>query len=179
MFETWLPVPVEPFEAVYTVSNLGRICRPEIPVPDSHFIADGTAPGRVLSTCITRKGYRSVTLHANGTRKTVLVYRLVARAFHGPKPGDGYVVAHCDGSSTNDRADNLRWATHAENMQDMIAHGRSLRGNHPGAKFTADEIREIRELQGAVGARELGRQLGVWHSTILRIWSGERWGWLS
>lgn len=176
MVEVWRPVTIEPFEGEYAVSNLGRVCRRD----DS---ACGTRdpddpPGYVLSSCITQKGYQSITLHANGTRKTVLVYRLVARAFHGEKPGPGYVVAHGDGDSTNDCADNLRWATHAENMQDMVDHGRSLRGNHPSAKFDEDGIREIRELQGAVGARELGRQLGVWHTTIIRIWSGQRWGWL-
>ncbi len=185
--EEWRPVTIEPFRTAYVVSNLGRICRLKITFGEmyeavarsmrSEFPED--APGHVLAPAVSKFGYRVVSLSANGAKRTFLIYRLVARAFHGEKPAPGYVVAHCDGVSTNDRADNLQWKTHAENMQDMVDHGRSQRGTKAhGSKLCEDEVLAIRDMQGAVGCRALGRQLDVAHTTILRIWTRERWGWL-
>jgi hypothetical protein len=51
------------------------------------------------------------------------VHSLVAEAFIGPRP-IGLEVRHLDGDSTNNAVDNLRYGTHAENMQDRVKHGR-------------------------------------------------------
>lgn len=167
--EHWRPVTIDPFGDFYGVSDRGRVCRYYTKSPS----------GGVLSPAVSRHGYRVVSLSVNNTKRTFLIYRLVARAFHGDKPASGYVVAHCDGDSTNDAADNLAWKTHAENMQDMIDHGRSQRGTKAyGAKLCEDEVLAIRDMEGAIGCRALGRQLGVAHTTVLRIWTRERWSWL-
>lgn len=168
--EEWRAVTVEAFRECYSVSNLGRV--------RSHYhVRPGD--GRVLSPAVSKHGYRVVSLSVNNTKRTFLIYRLVARAFHGEKPAPGYVVAHCDGVSTNDRADNLQWKTHAANMQDMVDHGRSQRGTKAhGSKLCEDEVLAIRDMEGTIGCRALSRQLDLAHTTILRIWTRERWGWL-
>ena len=168
--EEWRAVTIDPFGECYTVSNLGRIRRHYHVRPED---------GRVLQPWISKHGYRVVSLSMNNTKRTFLIYRLVARAFHGDKPAPGYVVAHCDGESTNDAADNLAWKTHAENMQDMVDHGRSRRGTKAyGSKLCEDEVLAIRDMEGAVGCRALARQLGLAHTTVLRIWTRQRWSWL-
>lgn len=51
-------------------------------------------------------------------RYDYVLYRvsiLVTAAFHGPKPFDRAEAIHIDENSMNNRADNLRWATHKEN----------------------------------------------------------------
>lgn len=168
--EEWRAVTIDPFGEFYSVSNLGRIRR--------HYYVR-PSDGRVLSTALSKHGYRVVSLSVNNTKRTFLIYRLVARAFHGEKPAPGYVVAHCDGESTNDCADNLAWKTHAQNMQDMIDHGRSQRGTKAhGSKLCEDEVLAIRDMEGAIGCRALARQLDLAHTTVLRIWTRERWSWL-
>lgn len=57
-----------------------------------------------------------------GKQKWVPVHVLVALAFHGERP-HGMEVRHLDGDRLNNRADNLAWGTHAENMQDAVRHG--------------------------------------------------------
>ena len=48
-------------------------------------------------------------------RRLIQVHSLVARAFHGERP-QGRECDHIDRNRANNRADNLRWVTHAENM---------------------------------------------------------------
>lgn len=169
MREQWRAVTIDPFSTFYAVSNYGRVRR----------LPSQFSDGGVLRPAMSKNGYHVVSLSVNNAKRTFLVYRLVARAFHGPKPADGYVVAHCDGDSTNDYAANLQWKTHAENMQDMVDHGRSQRGTKAhGAKLFEDEVLAIRDMEGAIGCRALARQVGVAHTTILRIWTRERWSWL-
>jgi hypothetical protein len=53
---------------------------------------------------------------------TAYVHRLVLKAFVGPCP-EGMEGCHWDGDACNNKLDNLRWATHAENVEDSIRHG--------------------------------------------------------
>ena len=56
-----------------------------------------------------------------GRPRQVYVHRLVALAFHG-EAEDGLEVCHGNGVRTDNRASNLRWDTHAENMRDKKRH---------------------------------------------------------
>jgi len=195
--EWWAPMPLpDPYCDLYAVSTLGRVARLDAHVDHELRWAEhhdglfgpvrwveyslGMNPrARVLKPYVTSKGYRAICISANGVKKNVLIYRLVARAFHGPKPSDNFVVAHCNGDALDDTAGNLQWKTYAENSQDMIDHGRSLRGTKQhNSKNTEQDVIEIREREGMIGCRALGRELGLAHTTILRIWSRERWAWL-
>lgn len=50
-------------------------------------------------------------------QKGYMVHRLVCRAFHGPPPIDQRVVDHIDNDPRNNNSNNLRWASHSENMR--------------------------------------------------------------
>lgn len=183
--ETWRRVSVEEFGRYYLISDVGRVLRIAPHAVDTLDGLSGMASawqdveGKVLKPYTPPSGYPCVTLYADGAKRTFLVYRLVARAFHGEKPKEGYVIAHSNGDRGDSSASNLRWCTQAENMRDMVEHGNSVRGeDHYNSKLTVDEVIAIKEMRGAVTARGLARQLGLAHSTVIRIWSGERWGWL-
>jgi HNH endonuclease len=45
-----------------------------------------------------------------------VVHRIVASAFHGPRPSSEYVVDHIDTNRQNNRPANLRWVTRLENI---------------------------------------------------------------
>lgn len=113
--EEWRPVLG--WEGIYDVSDLGRVRR----------IARGKGcrPG-VVRGGLDNYGYPRVDLTFRGRRRLVRVHRLVAEAFLGPLPG-GMETRHLNGDSSDARLVNLAYGTHAENMRDMVEHGRSGR----------------------------------------------------
>jgi hypothetical protein len=160
----------------YAVSDHGRVKR----------VAAGksTASGRVLSQkSRLNDGYVPVVLSLGqrGKFRQTLVHTLVAEAFHGPKPTPGHCVAHNDGNPANNRADNLRWATHAENMHDMSfhIHGTSTHGSKAlGAVLTEEKVELLRRAKrekpyGGVAA--LSRLWNVNLKTASDAASGKTW----
>lgn len=102
---------------------------------------------------------------------------LVAEAFIGPNPG-GLWVLHGDGDATNNRAENLRYGTAAENHADRRRHGRPFTGERNGqAKLSASDVAAIRSDTRL--HRVLAEEYGVARSTIGMVKSGANWGHLT
>jgi hypothetical protein len=85
--------------------------------------------GRILKERIYANGYRYYRLCDNGNYKDLKANRLVAIAFM-PNPENKKLVDHIDRNILNDRVENLRWSTHAENR--INAHINS--NNSTGSK---------------------------------------------
>lgn len=67
-------------------------------------------------------GYAKRSLHhAGGRQQTVWLHRAIL----GLTPGDGVEVDHIDGNGLNCRRENLRVATHAQNVQNVPSHAGS------------------------------------------------------
>src|SRR5437899_10101804 len=80
----------------------------------------------------------SVRLEGGGVRSE-FTHLLVARAFLGPPP-DGKECDHIDRNRANPKLSNLRYLTHAENIENSA----NVVGEaHGGAKLTETEVREI------------------------------------
>ena len=73
---------------------------------------DGSS-GKPMKPALNRHGYLDVNLSKEGKHRTFRVHKLVAEAFHGPRPL-GKIVHHKDGNKLNNRADNLEWLSHHE-----------------------------------------------------------------
>jgi hypothetical protein len=105
-------------------------------------------------------GYLVVQLSLTPDKQTRRkVHYLVGLAFNGPRP-PGLHCRHLDGHAHNNRADNLRWGTRSENMQDAIRHGTFVFGDrHPNVKLSDANVVEVMKLwalgwsQGKIGAR--------------------------
>jgi hypothetical protein len=104
------------FEGLYEVSNLGRVRSLDRvwnqPGPRGGFINRRCA-GQILKQQLDRYGYFRVKLWNKGSSKKFLVHRLVGLSFL-ENPGDKPTVDHINCQRTENRIDNLRWATHLE-----------------------------------------------------------------
>lgn len=163
---------VAPGFASYEVSEDGAVRR-TIP-------ARGAKVGRVLKPVQIGPYYVGYKFYRpDGRQCAVYAHHLVAQAFLPPKPGPGYEIAHNDGNHRNNHYTNLRWATHAENMADMVTHGRSQRGErNKWAKITNRQAAEIRTRYKAGGVQqvELAREYGISAPAVCRIVNGQGYG---
>ena len=180
--EIWKPVVGWP---EYQISNQGNIRRaiPEY-VPSwrkGKSSAKKRPAGSLLKPFDNGKGYLRVGLSHNGKATSVDLHILICRAFCDPPLSPAHTfVAHWDGNPRNNAPHNLRWATPKENQEDMVRHGRSLRGSkQPGSRLKETQIAEIRRLgDSGVQIRPLARQFGVDRRTIGRVLRRETWGWI-
>lgn len=157
--ETWRPVSIAP---TYAVSSWGNVRGPR-----AEFLRPSTAHGYLfVSLCMP-----------DGSIKTARIHKLVAFAFLGDEPFEGAIVAHNDGTKSNCRVDNLRWATGTDNQRDRLRHGTHICGSEvPGAKLTEADIPCIRS-RIASGERypTIAEDYGVSVSTISLIKKNKTW----
>lgn len=163
MTEEWRPV--DGFEG-YEVSNLGNVRSWR--TKGNHFGTLRKEP-RLLKLIDNGVGYRVVQLAVMGNVEKKYVHRLVADAFlSGPASQE---IAHWNGIRSDNRAENLRWASVKENQANRKRHG-----TH-GSRFTENEVRAIREAYelGFVTERQLAHHFGVSPTHVGRIVRGETW----
>ena len=103
------------YEGLYMVSNLGRVKSLERYDSGGRKIKE-----KVLTGTIDKKGYIIVDLTKNNKGKKLKVHRLVAEAFI-PNPEDKPFIDHINTIRDDNRVENLRWATHKENMNNEIS----------------------------------------------------------
>jgi hypothetical protein len=147
-------------------------------------LEDGTIIGKrgvPVRTHPDTRGYHYVRLYIEGRRQRRFVHPLVCEAFHGPKPFPEAQVRHLNGIKSDNRANNLKWGTSAENAADKKVHGTAwdvARGEqHCRAKLTDQQVLKIREryAAGDILMRELAVMYGVGESRISTIVNRKGW----
>jgi len=101
MEEIWKPI--ENYEN-YSVSTFGQV--------------RNNATGKILKGNDNGHGHFKISLWKNGIEKQLQIHRLVALAFI-PNPEDKPEVDHKNNDGTNNRIENLRWATRQENGRNI------------------------------------------------------------
>jgi len=85
-------------------------------------------------------GYKKVVLQCKPKSKTALVHRIIATAYK-ENPNNYPQVNHIDGNKSNNRINNLEWATASMNMRHALKNKllvpKSL-GNHYWSKIVLD-----------------------------------------
>ena len=117
----------EKFKTMYNhilVSSCGRVFTKD---RMKHSFSRGGAPysceikGKELKTRKDKDGYLRFNTTVGQKHITVLVHRLMASTFLGDCP-EGFVVDHIDRDKTNNRVENLRYASHATNVRNADRH---------------------------------------------------------
>jgi hypothetical protein len=160
--EEWREIPG--FDGRYEASSLGRIRSTGRPHPQrtrTGAIAMVFRRERVLKLGKKGLGYFNVELAG----KSHAVSRLVCLAFNGPCP-DGLDCAHLNGNSSDNRPENLKWATRSENMLHRRDHGTS-------SKLSDSQVIEIyRRRKAKEPAKALAREFGIHPETVFKIGNG-------
>jgi DNA-binding NarL/FixJ family response regulator len=115
-------------------------------------------------------------LHSD-SQVAVRVHRLIAETFLGEPPTPSHQVCHSNGQQTDNRVQNLRWGTAAENAHDREKHGNTPRGRRNGnVKLTADQVIAIKEhLASGRSQRSIAAEFAVSQGTISYINCGKWW----
>jgi hypothetical protein len=138
----------------------------------------GTRVIRAVTPIVGMDGYRKISIYnRSGQRKTKRIARLILGSFLGPCP-KGMQAAHLNGVRTDDRLENLVWATSKTNHAQMREHGTSGIGErNPKAKLSEEDVRNIRAsyASGSMDGVQLASHYGVRHPTIYAIIHRLRW----
>lgn len=156
IIEEWRPI--EGYEGLYEVSNMGRI-------KSLKFDKE-----KILSQCRIKNGYLYVALCKNGKMKTYKVHRLVAQAFL-ENPSNLPCVNHIDENKVNNYVDNLEWCSYKYNSN----HGTCQKRRVDSTDYKAFQERRVANIDWKSVAEKLSRQVyqysldgtlvGIWDST--------------
>jgi hypothetical protein len=128
--------------------------------------------GNVLNPSIGKRGYFIVCLSVDGKRYTKMVHQLVLKTFRPEQPPDT-TVDHINRNRTDNRIENLRWAS----KQQQIDNSEMPKGSkHPMSKLTENDIPKIRQLLSmGITQTRIAEQFGVAQHTVSRIKNKKEW----
>lgn len=96
---------------MYQVSNMGRI--------------RNKLSGHIMAQCPSEKGYMMVCFRTNPEEKrshcSIKIHKIVAHTFVSGFDKQHNEVDHINGDKTDNRASNLEWVTHIENIHRAYA----------------------------------------------------------
>lgn len=128
MAELWKPI--QGYEGIYAVSNLGRVKSLER-TTSGKYGTPRQQKERILAQTLRQDGYLTVNLCKDLKQKCFYVHRLVAIAFT-PNPLCLPFVNHKDEEKNNNAAVNLEWCTATYNLNYGTARERRIMANTKG-----------------------------------------------
>ena len=120
--------PISGYENEYLVSDAGEVW--------------SVRSNRALTPKLNKAGYLKVTLSRNNHPKTISIHRLVAMAFI-PNPDGKPTVNHINEIKTDNRVENLEWATTREQNIHGTRIARAMANTDWSARTAKMDYREI------------------------------------
>ncbi len=158
----------------YKVSTTGEICS-----VDRQVLFHGNyalRKGIILKQTKNSKGYLTVVICIDGTRKTIASHRAIAETFI-PNPLELPQVNHIDGNPLNNDVNNLEWCTASDNQKHAYATGLKTQGEmRLNAKLTAEDVYEIADMiYEGYSNNKIAEKYGVTKGSIEGIKKGRSW----
>ena len=155
------------YEGLYQVSNFGNV---------KSLGNEFSRKERLLKLSPQSKGYLTIVLQKNATRKMVLVHRLVAEHFIDNTESKAQ-INHINGIKTDNRVENLEWVSHRENLNHAIKNNLTLKGeeNRNSKLKDVDVIKIHSLLQKGTATKELSETYNISYSTIYGIRTNIYW----
>jgi hypothetical protein len=132
---------------------------------------------RKLKSGLDANGYPIVNLCINGKAHTKKIHRLVAQAFI-PNLENKATVNHINGIKTDNRVENLEWATRSENSQHAYDTGLQSAVTKRGEKNGRSKLTESQVFLIRVDTRNqqiIADEYGVSNQLISLIKNRKQW----
>lgn len=130
----WKDIIINGIISHYEVNNIGQI--------------RNKTTGNILKPELDRYGYLKLNINVDNKKYTKTVHRLVAIAFI-PNPENKPQVNHINGIKTDNRVENLEWATAKENTVHAYSNGLihiKCGSEHHNSKYTDKQIHLVCKL---------------------------------
>lgn len=159
---------IDGYEGIYQISDTGRIKSLKF------------GKEKILNPIKNNRGYLQVGLCVNGKLKAYRIHRLVCETFLN-NPENKRTVNHKNGIKTDNRLENLEFATHNENNKH--AHDNGLNKGTWTGKFGTNHNRSIpicrytksgNYIDEFAGANEAYRKTGINQSSITMCCKGNK-----
>lgn len=174
--ETWKDIPG--YEGLYQVSDFGRIKS----LPKYRITGGGGVrhyESKIMKTSINNWGYPTLSLCKDGKHKTHKVHRLVAKAFISNLENKPQ-VNHINGIKTDNRVENLEWATESENIRHAYDSGLNQCSEYTKRKISKANSKKL--IDTSTGNRynsikSAASSLGINYHTLRNMVSGHNNNW--
>lgn len=172
MIEVWKNI--KGFEKQYEVSNHGRVRAKEKVTFNGRWYC--TRKQKMMRPTKPNKfGYIMINLCKDGKKKHCLLHRLIAVAFI-KNPKNKETINHINGIKSDNRIENLEWATRSE--QNIHASKLGLKRfngeDHSQHKLTDIQVKTIRGM-AMNGGKPKGSDFGVTNATISDVLKRRSW----
>jgi hypothetical protein len=113
--------------------------------------------------------------------KNILAHRLICEMAYGPAPAEKPEAAHLCGNGHKGciNRTHLEWKSRKSNAEDMVAHGRSCRGEkHYMARLTEEKVRFIRSNAETMTIEDFMQKFDVSRGVIHHALKRNSWAWV-
>lgn len=180
--EEWREIkPEGNFKFRYAVSSFGRLMSFMNEFEDGRILKGGSVDGYKIFR------YK-ISVNGKTKNKHLFFNKLVAENFIPKNSGEQIYVLYLDYNKTNNRVDNLKWATKEEMREHQYKNPLVIEGRKKthekkigdGHKLTAAKVMVIKKKlfdpNRKTRMKMIARQFGISEMQLYRIKSGENWG---